>query len=70
MIFVKTFPRNYKKRYIPDTWNIRRLLDKSFIPVNQQTSVLYCRLSDFSMTCTVNQHEPTKVRKLFAHLNL
>ena len=33
-----------KKKY---TWNIRRLVDESFVPANQQTSVLYCRLSDF-----------------------
>ena len=30
-----------------NTWNIRRLVDKSFVPANQRTSVLYCRLSDF-----------------------
>ena len=30
-----------------NTWNIRHLVDESFVPVNQQTSVLYCRLSDF-----------------------
>ena len=29
------------------TWNIRRLVDDSFVPANQRTSVLYCRLSDF-----------------------
>ena len=26
---------------------MRRLVDESFVPANQQTSVLYCRLSDF-----------------------
>ena len=30
-----------------DTWNIRRLVDESFVPSAQQTSILYCRLSDF-----------------------
>ena len=29
-----------------NTWNIRRLFDESFVPANQRTSVLYCRLSD------------------------
>ena len=36
--------RNYKKK---NAWNIRRLVEESFIPVNQWTSILYCRLSDF-----------------------
>ena len=35
--------RNYKKN---NAWNIRCLVDESFVPVNQQTCVLYCRLSD------------------------
>ena len=35
--------RNYKKN---NAWNIRHLVDESFVPVNQQTSELYCRLSD------------------------
>ena len=35
---------NYKK----NTWNIRRLVDKSFVPSAQRTSVLYCRLMDFT----------------------
>ena len=26
---------------------MRRLIDNSFVPANQRTSVLYCRLSDF-----------------------
>ena len=29
-----------------NTWDIRRLIDKSVVPENQQTSVLYWRLSD------------------------
>ena len=36
--------RNYKKN---NPWNIRRLVDESFVPANQRTSVLYWRLSDF-----------------------
>ena len=37
------FIRNYKNN---NAWNIRRLVDESFVLANQQTSVLYCRLSD------------------------
>ena len=33
--------------HIRNTLNIRCLVDKSFVPVNQQTSVSNCRLSDF-----------------------
>ena len=29
-----------------NTWNIRHLVDNSFVPSAQQTSVLYCRLTD------------------------
>ena len=36
--------RNYEKY---NACNIRCLVDESFVPANQQTSVLYCRLSDF-----------------------
>ena len=38
--------RNYKK---DNAWNIRPLVDKSFVAGNQQASVYvsYCRLSDF-----------------------
>ena len=28
------------------TWSVRRLVDESFVPSAQRTSVLYCRLSD------------------------
>ena len=45
MIFAKNSARNYEKN---DTWNIGRLVDKSFVPANQQTSLLYCRWSDFT----------------------
>ena len=47
MIFAKNFARNYENKN--NTWNIRHLVNKSFIPVNQPTSTLYCRLSDFKM---------------------
>ena len=31
---------------LKNTWNVRRLIDESFVPSAQRTSVLYCRLSD------------------------
>ena len=30
-----------------NTWNIRCLVDESFVPSAKRTSVLYCRLTDF-----------------------
>ena len=36
--------RNYEKK---NTWNVRRLVNESFVPSAQRTSILYCRLSDF-----------------------
>ena len=44
MIFAKNFARNYEKI---STWNIRRLVDESFVPATQRPSALYWRLSDF-----------------------
>ena len=35
--------RNYEK----NDWNIRCLIDESFIPSTQRANVLYYRLSDF-----------------------
>ena len=43
--------RNYKKN---TAWNIRLLDDELFVPTNQRTSVLYCRLSDFMKTTTTS----------------
>ena len=36
--------------YFFNEWNIRRLVDESFVPSAQQTSILYCRLTDFRPT--------------------
>ena len=33
------------------TWNVRCLVDESFVPSAQQTSALYCRLTDFWRVC-------------------
>jgi len=43
MTFAKNFARNCEKK---DTWNIRCLVHKLFVPANQLI-ILYCRLSDF-----------------------
>ena len=37
MVFAKSYPRFYDK--MNNTWNIRRLVDESFVPSAQQTSV-------------------------------
>ena len=39
------FARFYEKKN--DTWNIRRLVEESFVPSTQLISILYCRLTDF-----------------------
>ena len=39
--------RNYKKK--SNAWNIRHLVDESYVPANQWSSVLYCRLLDFKL---------------------
>ena len=38
---------NYMRKY--GTWNMRRLVDESFVPATQRPSVLYWRLSDFKL---------------------
>ena len=48
MVFAKNF---IKKK--GNTWSIRRLVDKSFVPSAQRTSILYCRLSDFNLEAIV-----------------
>ena len=40
----KVYIRNYEKK---NTWNIKRLVDDSFVPSSKQPSVLYCKLTDF-----------------------
>ena len=36
--------RNYEKK---NTWNVKHLVDDSFVPLAHPTSVLYSRLMDF-----------------------
>ena len=33
------------------TWNIRRLVDDSFVPSSKRPSVLYCKLTDYRWLC-------------------
>ena len=48
---METIPGNtvYKKLWKENTLNVIRLVDESFVPSAQLTSVLYCRLSDFKI---------------------
>ena len=39
----KNFARNHEKK---NTWNIRRLVNDSFVPSSKRPSVLYCKLTD------------------------
>ena len=41
---LKTFKKQSWKK---DIWNVRRLVDESFVPLTHLNIVLYCRLSDF-----------------------
>ena len=43
-VFAKNFARFYEKK---NAWNLRSLVDESFVPANQQTSVSYFRSMDF-----------------------
>ena len=46
--------RNYEKK---KTWNVNHLVDDSFVPSAQQTSILYSRLTEFiSMYNNVNMY--------------
>ena len=37
----------YKKYKKNNTWNIKRLVDDSFVPLSKRPSVLCCKLTDF-----------------------
>ena len=54
-----------KKKY--NTWNIRRLVDKTFVPGTQWTSVLYWKLSDFrsQILFIKTAHHRTLLEKLW-----
>ena len=48
--FLKSI-RNYEKN---NAWNIRGLVDESFVLASQGASILYCRLSDLYILCSDN----------------
>ena len=51
-----------------NTLNIRRFVDKSFVPANQWTSVLYSRLSDFRFwTWWTSQKEKQVAKSLIKY---
>ena len=45
-----------------NTWNFKRLVDDSFVPLAQRTSVLYSRLTDFII------HSKIKLQKDFGSI--
>ena len=47
-IKIKSFdcPKSIKSIKRNNTWNIRLLVDNSFVPSSKQPSVIYCRLTD------------------------
>ena len=45
-----------------NTWNVKRLVDESFVPSAQRTSVLYRRLSDFTSQQILLDHLPDLFR--------
>ena len=47
--------RSYEKK---NTWSLRRLVEELFVLSSQRTSVLYCRLSDFSFIFRFLLHLP------------
>ena len=44
---MKGFLQEIMKKKIICTWNIRRLVDDSFVLLDKQPSVFYCKLTDF-----------------------
>ena len=52
--FLQTILQDFMKTN--DTWNIRPLVKESFVPSTRHTSVLYCRLTDFLITCRTLAH--------------
>ena len=46
MLFAKYFARNHEKKII-HTWNIRCLVDNSFVQSSHRPSLIYQRLTDF-----------------------
>ena len=50
-IKIKSFecPKSIKSMKKNNTWNIRLLVDDSFVPSSKQSCVIYCGLTDFKL---------------------
>ena len=48
MIFAKIFARNYEKKN--NIWNIRHLVNESFVPATQRPSILYMKIVGFHVS--------------------
>ena len=48
-----------------NTWNIRCLVDESFVPSDQRTNVLFCILTDFTAPFSHKHASPTAIFLLF-----
>ena len=53
-----------------NTWNIRLLVDNSFVPSSKQPSVIYCRLTDFKIYQKYNNIQVIPNAKKIAELVL
>ena len=56
--FCKEFCKTLCKK---STWNIKRLVDESFVLSAQRTSVLYCRLLDFWKVVHMTRNKTKRV---------
>ena len=59
--------RNYEKN---NALNIRHLVDESFVPATQRTSVLYCRLLDFKLLLQIAKKITFANGKKVLHLKI
>ena len=59
---IKSFecPKSIKSIKNDNTWNIRLLVDNSFVPSPMQPSVIYCRLTDFCLMMLTSSAEEIK----------
>ena len=65
-IKIKSFecPKSIKSIKKPNTWNIRLLVDDSFVPSSKQPSIIHCRLTDFKTSSKVTQQQ--KIKRLLS----
>ena len=53
-------PFNLFSYFLKNIWNIRLLVDDSFVPSSKQPSVIYCRLTDFCCRGAFNNYVDKK----------